>query len=141
MDSGGFKKQLDAAGLKCTGMHSGDDSRFRTRLDEILREAEIFRTDYVITPWVSEDRRKDVEGCKRVAEELNDWGRKIRAAGFRFGFHNHDAEFKPPGSTTASTPSFNTPKSLWILSSTSSLPEWEFAGFSRNIPAGSSWSI
>ena len=96
-----FKKQLDAAGLKCTGMHSGDDSRFRTRLDEVLREAEIFRTDYVITPWVSEDRRKDVEGCKRVAEDFNDWGKRIRAAGFRFGFHNHDAEFKPLGSTTA----------------------------------------
>jgi len=96
-----FKRQLDVAGLKCTGMHSGDDNRFRTRLDDILREAEIFKTDYVITPWVNEERRKDVDGCKRVAKEFNSWGRKLQAAGFRFGFHNHDGDFKPLGNTTA----------------------------------------
>jgi sugar phosphate isomerase/epimerase len=96
-----FKRRLDAAGLKCTGMHSGDDRRFRDRLDEILREAEIFQTEYVITPWVSEKRRSDVEGCRRVADEFNQWGQRIRAAGFRFGFHNHDADFKPIEGTTA----------------------------------------
>ncbi len=96
-----FKKELDKAGLKCTGMHSGDDNRFRTELDEIVREAIVFKPDYVISPWVREERRKEAEGCKRIAEEFNGWGKKLQAAGFRFGFHNHDAEFKPIGSTTA----------------------------------------
>jgi sugar phosphate isomerase/epimerase len=96
-----FKQQLDAAGLKCTGMHSGVDSRFRTGLDEILREAGIFKTDYIITPWVAEERRQDVEGCKRVAGDFNNWGKKIRAAGYGFAFHNHESDFKPLGATTA----------------------------------------
>jgi len=96
-----FKKELDKAGLKCTGMHSGDDNRFRDKLDEIIAEAKIFNPDYVITPWVQESRRKDAEGCKRIAAEFNEWGKKLQAAGFRFAFHNHDVEFKPLGSTTA----------------------------------------
>ena len=96
-----FKKELDRAGLKCTGMHSGDDNRFRDKLDEIIAEAKVFKPAYVTSPWVQEQRRKDAEGCKRIAAEFNEWGKKLQAAGFRFAFHNHDAEFKPIGDTTA----------------------------------------
>jgi sugar phosphate isomerase/epimerase len=101
MSPADFKKELDKADLKCTGMHSGDDNRFRNKLDEIIAEAKIFKPDYVISPWVQESRRKDAEGCKRIAAEFNDWGKKLQVAGFRFAFHNHDAEFKPLGATTA----------------------------------------
>jgi sugar phosphate isomerase/epimerase len=101
MSPADFKKELDKAGLKCTGMHSGDDNRFRTKLDEIIAEAKVFKPDYVTSPWIQEEHRKDAEGCKRVAAEFNEWGKKLQAAGFRFGFHNHDAEFKPIGGTTA----------------------------------------
>lgn len=101
MSAADFKKELDRAGLKCTSMHSGDDNRFRDKLDEIIAEAKIFKPDFVITPWVQESRRQDAEGCKRIAAEFNAWGKKLQAAGFRFGFHNHDAEFKPIGNTTA----------------------------------------
>ncbi len=96
-----FKKELDKAGLKSTGMHSGDDNRFRDKLDDIIAEAKIFKPAYVTSPWVQEQHRKDAEGCKRVAAEFNEWGKKLQAAGFRFAFHNHDAEFKPLGNTTA----------------------------------------
>lgn len=95
-----FKKELDNAGLKATGMHAGDDNRFRTRLDEIIAEAKVFKADYVTSPWVQEEHRKDADGCKRVAAEFNEWGKKLQAAGFRFAFHNHDMEFKPLGNTT-----------------------------------------
>jgi len=96
-----FRKELDKAGLKCTGMHSGDDNRFRNQLDAIIAEAKVFKPDYVLSPWVQEARRKDAEGCKRIAAEFNEWGKKLQAAGFRFAFHNHDAEFQPLGNTTA----------------------------------------
>jgi len=96
-----FKRELDKAGLKCTGMHAGDDNRFRTKLDEIIAEAKVFKAAYVLSPWMQEPRRKDAEGCKRVGAEFNEWGKKLQAAGFRFAFHNHDAEFKPLGNTTA----------------------------------------
>jgi sugar phosphate isomerase/epimerase len=101
MSPGDFKKELGRAGLKCTGMHSGDDNRFRAKLDEIIAEAKVFKPDYVTCPWVQEQRREDAEGCKRVAAEFNAWGKKLQAAGYRFAFHNHDAEFKPLGNTTA----------------------------------------
>jgi len=96
-----FKKQLDKAGLKCTGMHAGDDGRFRDHLDEIIAEAKIFKPLHVSCPWVDEGHRQDAEGCKRVAAEFNAWGKKLQAAGFHFSYHNHDVDFKPLGSTTA----------------------------------------
>ena len=96
-----FKKQLDKAGLKCTGMHSGEDSRFRDHLDEIIAEAKIFKPIHVSCPWVDEQNRKDEAGVKRVAAEFNTWGKKLQAAGFRFSYHNHDVDFQPLGSTTA----------------------------------------
>jgi len=96
-----FKKELDKAGLKCTGMHSGDDNRFREHLDEIIAEAKIFKPVHVSCPWVQEEHRKDAEGCKRIAAEFNAWGKKLQAAGFRFSYHNHDVDFQPLGSTTA----------------------------------------
>jgi len=96
-----FKRELDKAGLTCTGMHSGDDKRFREHLEEIIAEAKIFQPLHVSCPWVQEGHRKDAEGCKRVAAEFNTWGKKLQAAGFRFSYHNHDADFKPVGSTTA----------------------------------------
>jgi len=96
-----FKKALDKAGLKCTGMHSGDDDRFREHLDEIIAEAKIFKPVHVSCPWVQEERRKDADGCKRVAAEFNAWGKKLQAAGFRFSYHNHDVDLQPLGSTTA----------------------------------------
>ncbi len=96
-----FKKQLDQAGLKCTGMHGGDDNRFRNQFDQIVAEAKVLKPDYVLCPWVGEQRRKDAEGCQRVAGEFNAWGKKLQEAGFRFAFHNHDAEFKPVGDSTA----------------------------------------
>lgn len=101
LNAADFKEELDKAGLKCTGMHSGDDNRFRTKLDEIIAEAKIFKPAYVTSPWVQEQHRKDAAGCKRIAAEFNEWGKKLQAAGFRFAFHNHDAEFKPLGGTTA----------------------------------------
>ena len=101
MSPADFKKELDQAGLKCTGMHSGGDNRFRTKLDEIIAEAKVFKPDYVISPGFQEQHRKDAESCKRIAAEFNEWGKKLQAEGFRFGFHNHDGEFKPLGTTTA----------------------------------------
>jgi len=96
-----FKKELDKAGLKCTGMHAGDDGRFRDHLDEIIAEAKIFKPLHVSCPDVDEKRRQDAEGCKRVATEFNAWSKKLQAAGFRFSFHNEIGVFKPVGSTTA----------------------------------------
>ncbi len=100
MSPADFKKALDKAGLRCTGMHSGDDNRFRDHLDEIIAEANVFKPDYVTSPWIQEEHRKDVESCKHIAADFNDWGKKLQAAGYRFAFHNHDAEFKPLGDTT-----------------------------------------
>jgi len=96
-----FKKQLDKAGLKCTGMHSGEDSRFRDHFDDIIAEAKVLKPVHVSCPWVDEKNRQDAEGCKRVAAEFNEWGKKLQAVGFRFSYHNHDVDFKPIGSTTA----------------------------------------
>jgi len=51
--------------------------------------------DYLVAPWIPEEKRKTLDGWKRVAEEFNRVGQTARDAGIQFAYHNHDFEFVP----------------------------------------------
>jgi sugar phosphate isomerase/epimerase len=40
------------------------------------------------------------DGFKRVAEQYNEWGAQLQKMGLRFGFHNHNLEFRDYGGVT-----------------------------------------
>ena len=48
---------------------------------------------YVISPWLDEGLRKDMDGLKRFMEQFNKCGELCKAHGMKFGYHNHNFEF------------------------------------------------
>jgi sugar phosphate isomerase/epimerase len=48
---------------------------------------------YVISPWLDESLRTDMDGLKRFMEQFNKCGELCKAHGMKFGYHNHDFEF------------------------------------------------
>ena len=48
---------------------------------------------YVISPWLDESLRKDMDGLKRFMEQFNKCGELCKAHGMTFGYHNHNFEF------------------------------------------------
>ena len=52
---------------------------------------------YIVCPGLKVSSRE--EAC-RQAERLNDWGRKAKAAGMKYGYHNHNNDFDVYGDET-----------------------------------------
>jgi sugar phosphate isomerase/epimerase len=61
--------------------------------DKVIEDALVVGHHYVICPWIDEKLRNP-EGFKQVAELFNKAGERAKAAGLQFGYHNHDFEFK-----------------------------------------------
>ena len=55
---------------------------------------------FVICPILPENLRTSADAFRRVADQFNEWGERARAMGMRFGFHNHNYEFRDLGGTT-----------------------------------------
>lgn len=51
-------------------------------------------SQYVIIPWMSEERRDSIEKYKALAERINKAGEICKAANLQLAYHNHDFEFK-----------------------------------------------
>lgn len=62
--------------------------------DKTIEDARDIGQRFVICPWIDEKHRT-MDGYKQVAELFNKAGERAKAAGLRFGYHNHDFEFKP----------------------------------------------
>jgi sugar phosphate isomerase/epimerase len=71
----------------------------RTKWDQTLDDAATVGHRYLIVPYLG-DSERTADGYRRVAEEFNRAAERARARGLRFGYHNHDFEFAPLGSTT-----------------------------------------
>ncbi|MGC1912397.1 MAG: sugar phosphate isomerase/epimerase [Candidatus Acidiferrales bacterium] len=55
---------------------------------------------WVICPMLPQNLWGSLDGFQRAAEQFNKWGERINGMGMRFGFHNHDYEFRPFGNTS-----------------------------------------
>jgi sugar phosphate isomerase/epimerase len=93
---------LDAlsAGLSATGltMPCGhfDLKRLQDAPDTVIETAWRFDMRCVFAPYLPPgDRPQDTQGWKAFARDLAETGKPITDAGFIFGWHNHDFEFRP----------------------------------------------
>jgi sugar phosphate isomerase/epimerase len=88
------RRLLERHGLAAPASHVPWD---RTGADwaAALAEAAAVGHRYAIVPWLPESARGDADGWRRTAERLDRAGRAARAAGLRFGYHNHDFELRP----------------------------------------------
>ncbi len=90
-----LRTMITDAGLKVPSGHF-DYAGLPDKLD-YARELGV---GYVVCPMLPENMRDSVEDFARAAENFNKWGERAKSMGMRFGFHNHNYEFRKLGQTT-----------------------------------------
>jgi sugar phosphate isomerase/epimerase len=82
---------LDRNGLTSPSTHmmAADDAGWAKALDT----AKAIGHEYVVAPWIPEEKRKTLDDWKRIAEGFNHVGQMAKDRGLQFAYHNHDFEF------------------------------------------------
>ena len=103
-----FRDLLDTLGLRSPSAHTlvseivaGAASMAEAGLPDLDTALELCATvgqDYLVIPWLPPDARPDRDGYLALADQLNGFGERARAAGVQLGYHNHDFEFETFGS-------------------------------------------
>ncbi|HEX8711606.1 MAG TPA: sugar phosphate isomerase/epimerase [Terracidiphilus sp.] len=83
------------AGLAVPSGHFGYND-FESRFDY----AKELGLECIVCSMIPETVANSADGYKRGAEQYNKWGEQAKKMGMRFGFHNHDVEFKKYGNVT-----------------------------------------
>ncbi len=65
-----------------------------------LDYAQALGLQYVICPMLPKELWNTLDGFKQAADQFNQWGEQVHRRGMRFGFHNHNYEFRRFGNTT-----------------------------------------
>jgi sugar phosphate isomerase/epimerase len=97
-----FKKILADLNLKMPSGHTvlakqhWDDSKkeFTDLWKYTVEDAAILGQEFVISPWLDNSWRKDESTLKYYMDVFNKSGELCKKSGMRFGYHNHDFEFK-----------------------------------------------
>ena len=97
-----FKKLLDDLGLKMPSGHTVMDDKhwdktakdFTDAWKQTVDDAATVGQRYVISPWLNEELRKDYDALVSFLEVFNKSGELCKKLGMKFGYHNHDFEFK-----------------------------------------------
>jgi len=68
-------------------------------LDTKFDYAQELGVHYMICPMLPESMWYTLDGYKQAADQFNKWGAEVKKRGMKFGFHNHNYEFKQIGDT------------------------------------------
>ena len=85
------KAILDRHGLSAPSTHIalGDMDEWKKALDT----AKAIGHDYIVVPWIPEEKRKTLDDWKSGAAVFNQAAQMAKDAGLQFAYHNHDFEF------------------------------------------------
>ncbi len=97
-----FKKILDDLGLKMLSGHTVMDKSdwdeakkdFTDKWKYTIDDAASAGQYYVISPWLDESLRKNYDDLVSFLDLFNKCGELCKKSGMKFGYHNHDFEFK-----------------------------------------------
>lgn len=107
------RKLLDDLGIRCLSTHNGGESFSEQGLGKAIELNHILGTKFVV--WASAGNPKTLDGWKKIAETLGGASEKLRAAGLRAGYHNHQLEFTPiEGKRPIEVLADNTPKHVML---------------------------
>ena len=93
-----WKASMDAAGLKCVSTHH-NLADLKSKLSELTDYGQAIGLEYMICSWAGLHRDPAKKGelslddWRWVADQFNEIGPKVKAAGMTFGYHNHTVEF------------------------------------------------
>ena len=87
-----YKKICNDLGMNLVATHCGyvEASDAQGYIDGALASG----VEYLIVPYLGGEMRKSIDDYKRVAENFNAVGQQAKAAGLKFGYHNHAFEFE-----------------------------------------------
>jgi sugar phosphate isomerase/epimerase len=92
-----FKAALDERGIRSTSGHVGIPQPFDAAAwAAALADAKVLGSTYIVHPFFGVDADgpiRDRAVWTAFAHDLNRAGRQARAAGLKFGYHNHNSEF------------------------------------------------
>jgi sugar phosphate isomerase/epimerase len=96
-----FKKTLDDLGLKMPSGHTvmgkqhwdANANDFTDAWKETVEDAAAMGQQFVISPWLDESMRKNMDDFKRYMDVFNKCGELCAKSGMKFGYHNHNFEF------------------------------------------------
>jgi sugar phosphate isomerase/epimerase len=87
-----IRNLLNANGLRASSAHIPIDA-FRDDFEKTAEDLVTIGADWGIVPWVAPEDRNE-EYLKSLAEEFNSIAERLKPAGIKFGYHNHDFEFE-----------------------------------------------
>lgn len=94
-DAAEFRNLMDRNGLTMPSGHFGIDV-LEDSFDAIMARAEVLGIQSIFCPYLDESQRPtDAAGYAAFAGRLSAINKKVQATGRRFGWHNHDFEFRP----------------------------------------------
>ena len=92
-DPAGFRAVMDQNGLSMPSGHFSIDA-LEGDIETVFNTATTLGIRQIYCPHVTVDKRPtDADGWRAFGLRLAAVGEKVRAAGFGFGWHNHDFEF------------------------------------------------
>jgi sugar phosphate isomerase/epimerase len=89
MKAGDLRQAILNAGLTVPSAHFGYPD-FGTRFDY----AKELGVECMVCSSIPPTIANSADGYKRAADQYNQWGEQAKQMGIKFGFHNHNAEFK-----------------------------------------------
>ncbi len=63
-------------------------------IDKVIADYKAIGCEYIVVPYVTEERRPGGEKFLQMVEEIRTIGQKVKEAGLTLLYHNHDFEFK-----------------------------------------------
>jgi len=91
-----LRKMIEDTGLKCVSSHY-NMGELREHLDNRIEWATQMGTKQIICSSLWLPDGASVDDYRKGCDELNQIGKKVKAAGIQFGFHNHHMEFEKRG--------------------------------------------
>ena len=93
--AGELKRMISDQGLRAPSGHFDYDG-METKLD-YARELGV---ENFICPMLPKNLWNSADGFRTAAKKFNQWGEQVQKAGMKFGFHNHNYEFRKFGDKT-----------------------------------------
>jgi sugar phosphate isomerase/epimerase len=90
-----LKRMISEHGLTAPSGHFDYDG-IETKLD-YAKELDV---ENVICPMLPRQQWNSAEGFREAAKKFNQWGAQVQKLGMKFGFHNHNYEFRKFGDKT-----------------------------------------
>jgi sugar phosphate isomerase/epimerase len=88
-----MRKLMDDVGIRCNSTHNNQPSFTAEGLPKAMELNQILGSKYLV--MASAGTVNGLDGWKKVADQLTDIAGKLKPAGLRTGYHNHQLEFKP----------------------------------------------